>query len=47
MYKYRTVGFVVAAFGVGMLLSCCFPEKFIVFAVSVLLVAAGLCLCKF
>ena len=46
MNRNRTAGLVVAAFGVGMLLSCCFPEKFVVFAVSILLVAAGFCLCK-
>ena len=41
MFKYRSGGFVICAFGLGLLLGCCFPEKLIVIAVSLLLVCAG------
>gem|GEM_PF-1539239 len=41
MFRYRYAGFIICAFGIGLLLGCCFPEKLIILAVSALLVCAG------
>ena len=41
MYRYRYAGFIVCAFGFGLLSGCCFPDKLIVIIVSLLLVCAG------
>ncbi len=39
-------GFVVMAFGVGLFLAYCFPSKFIIIALAVMLVAAGIFIIK-
>ena len=39
-------GFTVAAFGVGLFLAYCFPSKFIIISLAVLLVAAGILIMK-
>ncbi|MBR0510289.1 MAG: hypothetical protein IJJ85_09235 [Clostridia bacterium] len=39
-------GLAVAAFGIGLFLSCCFPTKFVVITLAVLLVAAGVLIIK-
>ncbi len=46
MYKLRSCGWIVCAFGIGLLLGSCFPEKLILVAVSVLLVGAGFCISR-
>lgn len=46
MQKFRSLGFIVCAFGIGLLVGSCFPEKLIVIAVSLLLVGAGFCVAK-
>ena len=39
-------GFVITAFGAGLFLAYCFPSKFIIIALAVLLVAAGIFIIK-
>ena len=39
-------GFVITAFGVGLFLAYCFPSKFIIISLAVLLVAAGVFIIK-
>ena len=39
-------GFMVTAFGVGLFLAYCFPSKFIIISLSVLLVLAGVFIIK-
>lgn len=39
-------GFIVSAFGVGLFLAYCFPGKFIIITLAVMLVAAGIFLVK-
>ena len=40
--KRAAKGFAVIAFGVGLFLAYCFPSKFVLIALAVMLVAAGL-----
>ncbi|MBQ7580149.1 MAG: hypothetical protein IJU39_02455 [Clostridia bacterium] len=35
-------GIVIAAFGLGILLECCFPSSFIVFVIAVAIIFAGI-----
>lgn len=46
MIRNSMIGCVVAAFGIGLLLGSCFPEKLILVAVSLLLITAGVCIFK-
>ena len=39
-------GFIVAAFGAGLFLAYCFPSKFIIIALAVMLVVAGFFIIK-
>ncbi|MBQ7689137.1 MAG: hypothetical protein IJT27_07980 [Clostridia bacterium] len=39
-------GFAVAAFGIGLFLAYCFPTKFIIVALAVMLIAAGVLILK-
>ncbi|MCH5198075.1 MAG: hypothetical protein J1E34_04125 [Oscillospiraceae bacterium] len=39
-------GFIIAAFGAGLFLAYCFPSKFIIIALAVLLIAAGIFIVK-
>ena len=39
-------GFMVAAFGAGLFLAYCFPSKFIIIALALMLVAAGIFIIK-
>ena len=39
-------GFVITAFGAGLFLAYCFPSKFIIIALAVMLVAAGIFIIK-
>ena len=39
-------GFMVTAFGVGLFLAYCFPSKFIIISLAVLLVIAGVFIIK-
>ena len=39
-------GFVVSAFGIGLFLAYCFPSKFIIIALAVMLVVAGIFIIK-
>ena len=39
--RNRVRGFSVAAFGIGLFLAYCFPGKFIIITLAVMLVAAG------
>ena len=39
-------GFAVTAFGVGLFLAYCFPSKFIIITLAVMLVAAGIIIIK-
>lgn len=39
-------GFMVTAFGIGLFLAYCFPSKFIIVALAVLLVIAGIFIIK-
>ena len=39
-------GFMITAFGVGLFLAYCFPSKFIIISLAVLLVAAGVFIIK-
>ncbi len=39
-------GFAVTAFGAGLFLAYCFPGKFIIITLAVLLVAAGVCIIR-
>ncbi len=39
-------GFMVTAFGVGLFLAYCFPSKFIIISLAVLLVLAGVFIIK-
>ncbi|MBQ6863506.1 MAG: hypothetical protein IJO14_04620 [Clostridia bacterium] len=44
MFRYNIIGCIVAAFGIGLLLGSCFPEKLILVTVSLLLITAGVCI---
>ena len=39
-------GIVITAFGLGLFLAYCFPSKFIIIALAVMLVAAGVFIMK-
>jgi len=39
-------GFAIAAFGAGLFLAYCFPSKFIIIALAVLLITAGIFIIK-
>ena len=39
-------GFIITAFGAGLFLAYCFPSKFIIIALAVLLIAAGIFIIK-
>lgn len=44
--KKAARGFMVTAFGVGLFLAYCFPSKFIIISLAVLLVLAGVFIIK-
>ncbi|MBR6781351.1 MAG: hypothetical protein IKM24_10100 [Clostridia bacterium] len=46
MYKFRSCGLIVCAFGIGLLAGCCFPEKLILVVISLLLVGTGFCVSR-
>ena len=39
-------GFIITAFGIGLFLAYCFPSKFIIISLAVILVAAGIFIIK-
>ncbi len=44
--KRAARGFMIAAFGIGLFLAYCFPSKFIIISLAVMLVAAGVFIIK-
>ena len=44
--KRAAKGFVVIAFGIGLFLAYCFPSKFVLIALAVMLVTAGVFIIK-